>query len=121
MQKLLPYATFKDERGRFLGITQDPWGEVNFIETRSGHTRGNHYHKETRELFFIISGEIEVSIEDVRTGNREEFVGRKGDMFVVDIYEKHTFFTKSDSRWINMLSQPIDADNPDFHTSEQPG
>ena len=115
MQKLSPYFKRLDERGGFLGITQESWAEVNFIETRANQVRGNHYHKETRELFFIVSGEIEVVIEDLNSGKHSELSFRKGDVFIIEPYEVHTFRTRTDAQWINMLSKPMDLQNPDFH------
>jgi mannose-6-phosphate isomerase-like protein (cupin superfamily) len=115
MQKLTPYFTRLDERGGFLGITQERWAEVNFIETRADQVRGNHYHKETRELFFIVSGEIEVVIDDLNSGKHSEFSFSKGDVFIIEPYEVHTFRTRTDAQWINMLSKPMDTENPDFH------
>ena len=119
MQKLSPYFTRLDERGGFLGITQEPWAEVNFIETRANQVRGNHYHKETRELFFIVSGEIEVAIDDLNSGEHAEFSFSKGDIFIIEPYEVHTFRTVTDAQWINMLSIPMDPENPDFHQIAQ--
>ena len=115
MQKLSPYITRLDERGGFLGITQESWAEVNFIETRANQVRGNHYHKETRELFFIVSGEIEVVIDDLNSGEHLELSFSKGDVFIIEPYEMHTFRTRTDAQWINMLSKPMDPQNPDFH------
>jgi len=115
MQKLLPYLTILDERGGFLGITQESWAEANFIETRANQVRGNHYHKETRELFFIISGEIDVVIDDLNSGKHLEVLVSKGDVFIIEPYELHTFHTRTDAQWLNMLSQPVDPQNPDFH------
>lgn len=116
MHKLSPYINKIDERGGFWGITQDAWAEVNFIETRAQQVRGNHYHKETRELFFIVSGEIEVTIDDLNSGRHLELSFGKGDIFIIEPYEVHTFRTKTDAQWINMLSKPIDDQNPDFHS-----
>jgi dTDP-4-dehydrorhamnose 3,5-epimerase-like enzyme len=115
MQKLSPYITRLDERGGFLGITQERWAEVNFIETQANQVRGNHYHKETRELFFIVSGEIEVVIEDLNSGEHLELSFSKGDIFIIEPFELHTFCTRTDAQWINMLSKPMDQQNPDFH------
>jgi dTDP-4-dehydrorhamnose 3,5-epimerase-like enzyme len=115
MQKLSPYFTKQDERGGFLGITQEGWAEVNFIETAANQVRGNHYHRETRELFFIVSGEIEVVIDDLNSGKHLELSFRKGDIFIIEPYEVHTFRTSTDAQWINMLSKPMDQQNPDFH------
>jgi mannose-6-phosphate isomerase-like protein (cupin superfamily) len=115
MQKLSPYITRLDERGGFLGITQESWAEINFIETGAKQVRGNHYHKETRELFFIVSGEIEIVIDDLISGKHLEMSVSKGDIFIIEPYELHTFRTKTEAQWINMLSKPMDPENPDFH------
>lgn len=115
MQKLSTYFKRLDERGGFWGITQERWAEVNFIETAAGQVRGKHYHKETRELFFIISGEIDIVVEDLRSGERFEMTVTKGDVFIIEPYELHTFRTKTDAQWLNMLSRPHDPENPDFH------
>ena len=119
MRKLSPYLRMQDERGGFWGITQELWAEANFIETEAGQVRGNHYHKETRELFFIISGEIDIVVEGLRSGERTEMSVTKGDIFIIEPYELHTFHTKTDARWINMLSKPHDPENPDFHQPDK--
>ncbi|MDJ1185088.1 cupin domain-containing protein [Roseofilum casamattae] len=118
MQRLSPYMEKRDKRGAFCGITRENWAEVNFIETAANEVRGNHYHKETRELFFIISGEIDIEIQDISSGKRTNFSVAQGDIFIIDPYELHTFRTKTTAQWINMLSQPLDLDNPDFHKLE---
>jgi mannose-6-phosphate isomerase-like protein (cupin superfamily) len=118
-EKRAPYMKRLDERGGFWGITQDGWAEVNFIETAAHQVRGNHYHKETRELFFIISGEIDIVIENLVSGERSEISVSKGDVFIIEPFELHTFHTKTDAQWINMLSQPVDAKSPDFHQVEK--
>lgn len=115
MQKLSTYVKRSDDRGGFWGITQERWAEVNFVETAAGQVRGNHYHKETRELFFIISGEIEIVVTDLRSGERTEISVKKGDIFIIEPFELHTFRTKTDAQWLNMLSKPHDPQAPDFH------
>ena len=115
MQKLSPYTTRVDERGGFWGITRERWAEVNFIETAARQVRGNHYHKETRELFFIVSGEIDISVYNLLSGEHTEMSVTKGDVFIIEPYELHTFRTRTDAQWINMLSVALDPQNPDFH------
>jgi mannose-6-phosphate isomerase-like protein (cupin superfamily) len=118
MQRLSTYMMKTDKRGKFWGITQDNWAEVNFVETAAKQVRGKHSHKETRELFFIISGEIKILIENLHSGGHIEFEAQKGDVFIIDPYEIHTFYTKTDSQWINMLSKQLDPEDPDFHAIE---
>ena len=118
MQHLSCYSQNTDSRGGFFGITRDPWCEVNFIETVAGAVRGGHYHKETREMFFIIAGEIDIELLHIHTDIKNSFTAKKGDMFIIDPFELHTFKCRTASQWINMLSKPLDAVNPDFHRVE---
>lgn len=121
MKILSPYINKNDDRGMFLGIIQESWiREVNYIETSANQVRGNHYHAETKELFFITEGKIRVTVQNIKTWQKEEHTFGKGDIFIVYPYEVHTFYTLTDSRWINMLSQPIKKNNPDFHSYKVP-
>ena len=115
MKKIEPYLRLRDGRGSFRGITQEAWGEANFIETNAGEVRGNHYHAATRELFFIVAGRVDVVIEDLRSGVRTGFTARKGDAFVIEPFEVHTLTARTRAQWINMLSRPLDPESPDFH------
>lgn len=121
MIRLKPYASHVDDRGTFTGITRDGWAEVNFVETAAGQVRGNHYHRETRELFFILSGEIDIEIRDVNTGVCETFKARSGDIFMVEPYENHIFNARTSASWINMLSKELDEASPDFHREDHGG
>jgi dTDP-4-dehydrorhamnose 3,5-epimerase-like enzyme len=115
MERRAPYEAHSDARGTFRGLTREAWAEVNFIETGAGQVRGNHFHAETRELFFIVRGEVRVEVEHLGTGDRTEFTARAGDIFVIEPMELHVFRTLTDAQWINMLSRPMDPDRPDLH------
>jgi mannose-6-phosphate isomerase-like protein (cupin superfamily) len=111
-----PYRQLADARGLFQGIINSgSWEEVNYIETRGGETRGGHYHRETTELFFIIDGEIEIDISDVAGSSKERHIVKKGDIFIVEPLEVHTFRCLTDSRWINVLSKRMNEIEQDFH------
>ncbi|MGO9566324.1 MAG: cupin domain-containing protein [Desulfomonilaceae bacterium] len=120
MQKLLPYTIKSDDRGVFLGITQDAWAEVNYVKTTAGQTRGNHYHKHIRELFFIISGEIRIVVQDLNSGETTTFTSRGGEILIIEPNELHSFHTITESQWINALSSPLDDKSPDIHRPEGP-
>jgi len=115
MKRLEPYMSRQDERGSFLGITNEAWHEVNRIETVAGQVRGNHYHRHTRELFFILSGEIEIRVEHIESGEKTEFTAKAGDIFVIEPLELHTFRTLTDTVWLNLLDHPMDPNHMDFH------
>jgi UDP-2-acetamido-2,6-beta-L-arabino-hexul-4-ose reductase len=116
MEILNLYVINSDDRGVFHGITNKyTWGEINFIETNDGVERGGHYHKFTKELFYILEGEIEVSVCHLVTGEKHHFVANQDMVFIIDPYEIHTFKTVTDAKWINMLSHKLDLERPDIH------
>jgi len=111
-----PYFYHIDHRGKLLGVFQGlVWEEINYIESIKGSIRGNHYHKETCEGFFLIDGKIRVTIVDMLKNSRRTFVAKKGDAMVINPNITHTFEMLEDSRWINMLSKPFDGQRKDIH------
>lgn len=119
MEKLSLYTIHKDDRGAFYGITHKyTWGEINFIETRKGVVRGGHYHKYTKELFYILDGEIEIVVKNLVSHEEKTFVATAGMIFILDPYEVHTFTTLTDAKWINMLSHKMDEQSPDIFKPE---
>jgi len=115
VKRFAPYQRHEDVRGHFLGITQDTWSEINLVTTRSGAVRGNHFHKDTHEMFCMLSGTVTVDVEDLRTGERTTFDVNAGDLFLVEPFELHTFHARTNSTWLNFLSRPFDPAHPDFH------
>tara|TARA_Y100000996_G_scaffold385128_1_gene342260 strand:+ start:741 stop:1115 length:375 start_codon:yes stop_codon:yes gene_type:complete len=114
-----PYFNYKDERGSISGvINKNLWEEINFITSEKGAKRGGHYHKLTKELFFILQGEIEVITQKINSDNKlgEKTINivQKDDIFLIEPYVVHFFNIIEDSKWINVLTKKIDKDNPDM-------
>ena len=74
---------FHDHRGRLIEVlradelpeTFRSFGQIYAVTfDRPGQVRGNHYHTRSAEWFGVIAGELEVVLEDVRTGERKELV-----------------------------------------------
>ncbi|MDR3392980.1 MAG: cupin domain-containing protein [Sulfuriferula sp.] len=115
MKRLAPYLSREDARGKLTGLMNTgTWEEFNYMETAAGQTRGNHYHAQTLEVFFILDGEIDMVIHQ-RNGEviNERLVA--GDIVLIEIGETHTFHCVTNTRWINVLSRRFDQDNPDLH------
>ena len=114
------YFEHGDPRGRIKGIINTgEWEEINMITSDADVVRGNHYHKYTLELFFIIRGEIKVHTQRVKDGKLcskvAENIVREGDIFIVDPMVNHIFYTMTDSAWINVLSKRLDTYEPDMY------
>ena len=113
------YFQYYDERGSIIGLVNfGNWKELNIIESESGEIRGNHYHKNTDELFIILDGMIKIQVQEVSEGvlvnNMQEFNVKQGDVFLIKKNINHTFEILETSRWINALSIRTDENDPDI-------
>lgn len=116
MKRLSPYMEKTDSRGSFTGlINSGAWEEINLIKTEAGGVRGGHYHKYTSELFYIISGEIEVEVSKEGEDTQVHLFSG-GSIFLIEPYEVHTFRCLTACTWINVLSKRMDDSSMDFFT-----
>jgi len=119
MEFLEKYVINEDPRGSFQGIINKyTWGEINHIFTKKDVVRGNHYHRYTKELFYILSGRIQIDVRHLVTKEEHNFIAEAHTAFIIDPYELHKFTTLEDSTWLNMLSHRLDEENPDFFKVE---
>ena len=86
---LTPDFSFQDERGFLFQLVKDGWKQVNVSKTVKGTFRGGHYHKLTREAFFIIEGALNAVLEKGDKTERHSF--KTGDFFVIESYVVHSF------------------------------
>jgi len=115
MTILEPYRQFSDSRGRMRGVIDSgQWEEINYVETAAGCTRGGHYHRDTRELFLLISGTVTVRVRPANALKTEEHRLTAGSIFVVEPGEAHWFDTLTPCTWINVLSKRLDQKAPDI-------
>jgi len=119
-KKLDRYFKKIDEKGSIEGLVNEGcWQEINLISSKGGVIRGNHYHRNTRELFIILKGKIKVilqAVEDNRLkGEKLEVFVTEGDVLIIEPNVYHTFFPEIDSLWLNALTVKNDPTNPDFH------
>lgn len=115
-----PYFAFSDARGEIKGVLNfGVWREINCVSSAADMKRGDHYHRDTEELFFFLSGRIRVTVQRVAderlVGPMEEFEVAAGAIFVVETMVNHVFHILDDAKWINVLSKPIDPLHPDIH------
>src|SRR5689334_9565402 len=91
-KKVSCYAHFSDARGEFFGlINHGEWQEINYVVTRAGEIRGNHFHKDTREMVFLLKGEVEVQLKDINDPAQNiTFTLKQGEGVEVQPYVLHT-------------------------------
>jgi UDP-2-acetamido-2,6-beta-L-arabino-hexul-4-ose reductase len=120
IQFLENYMHSEDSRGVITGlINTGSWREINLISSDSGVTRGNHYHKATREGFAILKGVVQITLQPVDknklSGEVCEYIVNERKVFVIEPMTNHIFTVLEDATWINFLDQPMTADAPDIH------
>ncbi|MBI2675422.1 MAG: hypothetical protein HYX24_03120 [Candidatus Aenigmarchaeota archaeon] len=102
-----------DGRGKIQSFDLKAWKEANYVATKKGTTRGNHYHMKTREKFLVMEGSIEVLIENVMSGRRQKRRFSEGNVFEIKPYEYHVIKAVTDCKWISFLSIKYNKNKPD--------
>lgn len=109
-----------DNRGHKSGIINEGnWKELCMTEAKQGTIRSNHYHSSTKELFIILEGEVDVTLQQVDyqkiIGDTESHIVKKNDIFIIEPCTNHIFNIIKSAKWISALSNKLDTDNPDIH------
>lgn len=77
---------FEDERGTIYDLLdKEDIHHIGMITSRKGSVRGNHYHKYARQITYILSGKMELTLKDMNDKNAklQKMILGEGD--VVDI------------------------------------
>ncbi len=102
-----PDFSFADERGLLVQIAHENVAQVNAVFTKKGAVRGNlHYHKKTKETFFLLSGKVRVTVS--LDGAQEEYVFSAGDTFRIPENVRHTFEYLEDTYLVGLYSARVE-------------
>lgn len=113
-----PDFSFADERGYLHQLCRDGWKQVNVSFSKAGVFRGGHYHKQNREAFYIIDGEIEIGLK--KGEKSETVIVTSGDFFILQPFALHSFNFKKDTLMVALYDQGVEnADGTkDIFTAE---
>lgn len=107
---LKPDFVFEDERGILSQITHTPYAQVNAVYSKKGAQRGTfHYHKTAKEVFFITSGLVKVTLK--LDGLYEEHTFKTGDMFMIPEHVRHTFDFCEDTYLVAFYTSRIELED----------
>lgn len=107
---LKPDFVYEDDRGTLVQVTHDSYAQVNTVFTKKGAIRGNyHYHKSTKEVFFVVSGEIKVKL--YFDGVQEEHLFKNGDMFMIPENVRHYFEYIEDTYLIAFYTSRVELED----------
>jgi dTDP-4-dehydrorhamnose 3,5-epimerase-like enzyme len=70
--------------------------------------RGNHFHKLRHEYFYVITGALEVRLEDLATKESERVELAGGDMLFIKPSIAHALNPLSDGHALEYAAEPFD-------------
>jgi quercetin dioxygenase-like cupin family protein len=95
-----PEYTHKDERGEIIDILSKEHIEyVTLITSAKGTARGNHYHKETVQMAYILQGKMKL-LTKMPGHPVVATIIEKGDLAVTDPMEEHAMIALEDSAFM---------------------
>ncbi len=85
-----PEFVFKDDRGSLTQLFgKGGWSQANIITSQANTGRGNHFHKENREMFYIIKGSFNLTLDKGEI--RETYLIKPNDYFIIEKFANHSF------------------------------
>ena len=101
----IPVA-FRDARGEIIDVLKKGNVEyVTIIHTRKDAVRGNHYHKDTVQHLYVLSGKLRAVAQMPGEQPTEAILG-PGDLIVNTPLERHAFKAIEDTTFLVLTRGP---------------
>ena len=96
----------RDERGELVQLIHSGYEQVNLLKSRKGTLRGGHFHKVRREVFYLVSGSVDVTMWDGRERIRRRF--SEGSFFEICPWTVHSMCFPEDCVMIALYDRAIE-------------
>jgi len=111
MQKINLKPAHTDERGIITDLLQDETiNAVTIISFVKGAVRANHYHKETYQWNYVLSGTIKI-VTQLQNQAKVETIMKTGDFVVTMPNESHALTAIEQSELLVLTKGPRGGDN----------
>lgn len=109
VKKIAP--AFQDDRGVITDILQHtPVDSVTIITCIKGAIRANHYHKESIQYSYVLSGKI-LAYTQMPDDQLESQTLLEGDMLESPVFERHALHALEDSTLLIITRGPRGGKN----------
>lgn len=106
-----PKTSFKDERGIIKDILiREPIDAITMIQSNKGVVRGNHYHKDTTQWVYVLSGQLKSLTQKENEAVIEQIVN-PGDLIVAEPMEKHALIALKNTEFYVFTKGPRGGDS----------
>ena len=107
--------SIEDDRGYLVEFELDNWQQANVLFSKKGVIRGCHYHKFTKELFYLIEGALFLELKCVETGAKYTEELSMGAMFNIPPFTWHKLIFLADTHLMTFYNVKFDPSNPDIY------
>ena len=106
----------KDNRGKLIEIFKGKFAQANLLIMKKGTIWGNHYHRKTTEYFYLLDGELNVSLRQLKAKKLKTCFYKKGEFFIVKPDTIHRIEVQKASRCLVLYSRQFSQRDADiFH------
>ena len=106
MQINTPKISFEDDRGIIKDILiREPVDAITSIQSKKGVVRGNHYHKDTFQWVYVLSGQLQSLTQKENEPVIEKIVN-PGDLILAEPLEKHALIALENTEFIVFTRGP---------------
>ena len=110
-----PDFIHQDDRGVLKQLVSSGWNQINVITSLADSFRGNHYHKNNMEMFYIISGKFKLILR--KNDQTFSFLIEANDFFIIEPYAVHSFEYIEDTTLITAYDKGVvEGNNMDIYT-----
>lgn len=101
----------RNTKGNLAQLCHEGWSQVNVLTSPAGSFRGNHYHKENLECFYVVSGSIKVIFSSVDKQETDSQIFNEGDMFVIYPFVIHSLESISDTVLVALYDKGVEKES----------
>ncbi len=96
-------AAFKDDRGTIYDLLdKGDIKHIGMLTSKKGSLRGNHYHKTARQITYIVSGKIKLTLKNMNDDNAKPqiMIMEEGDIVDIPPMVSHSLEALEDTTFL---------------------
>lgn len=101
----------KGEMAQILNRVDEAFRHLVYWELdsgRSGQERGHHYHERKVEWFYVLTGELELSLKDIESPAVKKLIVKAGNRLTIHPKVAHAFRSLIYSQVLEYSTEPYD-------------
>lgn len=111
---------FTDARGEIMDLIEEQVGHVGMITSVKGAVRANHYHKQSAQYTYVVSGVLELKTRPAEGGEVRVDILRPGDMAVIPPLVIHAVTALEDAVFLDATTLSRGAEGYEADTVRVP-